>query len=232
MAKKNFTRYFNITEWWEIYPNVCPQTRLLLNADGTPDPRNIKLPDGGVRLRFLGPVPKWYAQREKVYQEIFGPLRSNVPNPIEHLIQDKDNMFGGLYIMSDILYPEYKGAAYSGIATSTKMAKKNGNSIFGVGTLQRNWTHVMKLLGRHESVNVTCPEFWLDHVQARKDRMAPSDLSDVKFSFFIDYEHAKEELEAIEDALADHRLGKHGAKFPVNRHPASPLTDFGDTLPI
>jgi hypothetical protein len=228
---KTFTVYFNVTDIWEIYPNVCPKTRMLLTEDGKVDERNIKLPDGGVRLRFQGPVPKWYAKREEVFQLAFGKLPSSRPNPIEHLIQDKDNMFGGVYIMADSLYPEHRGSAYSGIGTSSRKAK-GGTSPFGVGTLQRNWTHVMKLLGRHASVNVKAPDYWLEHVANRHERMAPDDLSDVKFSFYIDYTSTKQELETIEDALADHRLGKYGVKFPVNTHPASPLTPFGNTIPI
>ena len=81
-GKKSFTwtPYFSIHDIFEVYPNVCSKTRLLLNEDGTPDARNIKLPDGGLRLRFLGKVPAWYEKREKVYAEIFGPLSSTKPN--------------------------------------------------------------------------------------------------------------------------------------------------------
>jgi len=232
MKKKlNFTRPIKYTEVFEIYKNIDPKTREVIREDGS---RGPKMPDGGVRLRFLGPVPSWYEAREKVYQKEFGPLSYNDPNPIEHLIQKKDNMFGGIYILFDALYPQCNGGAYAGIGTATKKAEdpeKAGKDPFGAGTLTRLWRHLMKLLSRHESCHTQKPEYWFDHTNRRSDSLCDSDCSDISFSIWIDYSHTKQELEILEEALQVHRLGKYGEKFPINTHPASPLQIFGK-LPI
>jgi len=36
----------------------------------------------------------------------------------------------------------------------------------------------------------------------------------------------KQQLEEVEQAYQEHRLGKYGDKFPINDLPASILTDF------
>lgn len=227
MKKKfNWTKSIKIADVFEIYKDVNTKTREFKTKDG----KIIKLPDGGVRLRFLGKVPSWYAQREKIYQEIFGDLTSDAPNPLEKFLQDKNNQFGGLYVMSDDLYPECNGGAYLGIGTSTKKST-GGNDPFGGGSISRIWKHLLKMLGRHESCKVQRPEYWTDHVENRNAGLCDPLCNDVKFSFWIDYDHSKEELEKVEDAMQDHRLGKYSKKFPVNKHPASPLTNF-ERLPI
>ena len=225
MAKRilTWTPYFNIHDLFEIYPNMDPETRELINADGT---RGPKLPDGGLRLRFLGPVPKWYAQREKTYQDIFGPLSNKQPNPIEHLIQDKDNIWGGCYIFADAFYPEFKGSGYLGIGTSGKMSDKNGNDPFGCGSLSRIWKHILKTLGRHKSCNIQLTGGWKRHAELRNRSCADPLGRDVKFAFFMDYDMTKSQLESVEQAYQEHRLGKYGSKFPINELPASILTDF------
>jgi hypothetical protein len=184
------------------------------------------MPDGGVRLRFLGPVPKWYAQRDKTYNDEFGPLTSNRPNPIEHLIQDKDNIFGGCYIYSDAFFEPCDGSGYLGIGTSGKMSDKNGNDPFGCGSLSRIWKHILKTLGRHESCNIQLTGGWKRHAETRKRSCGDPLARDAKFSFFIDYDMTKQQLESVEQAYQEHRLGKYGEKFPINELPASILTDF------
>lgn len=222
-ALPTWTPYFNIHDLFEIYPNIDPKTREVINADGT---RGPKMPDGGVRLRFLNNVPSWYAQREKTYNEVFGPLTSNRPNPIEHLLEDKNNVFGGCYIYADDFYQNHQGSGYLGIGTSGKMSDKNGNDPFGCGSLSRIWKHILKILGRHESCNVKRTGGWERHAQLRSDSMGDALARDAQFAFYIDYESTKEQLESIEQAYQEHRLGKYGSKFPINELPASILTKF------
>ena len=230
MAKQSatWTPFFSIHDLFEIYSNIDPKTREVINADGT---RGPKMPDGGVRLRFLGPVPKWYAQREKTYNDVFGPLTSTCPNPIEHLIQDKDNIFGGLYMYSDDFYEPSRGAGYIGIGTSGKMSEKNGTDPFGCGTISRIWKHILKVLGRHASCNIQLTGGWKRHQIMRQQSLGDVLARDAKFSFFIDYENTQKELGEYEQAMQEHRLGKYGTKFPINELPASKLSEF-ERLPI
>lgn len=221
--KYTWTPYFNIHDIFEIYSNIDPKTREVINQDGTKGP---KMPDGGIRLRFTGPVPSWYAQREEKYREVFGPLSSNKPNPIEHLIQNKDDIFGGCYIYADDFYPEWKGSGYLGIGTSGRKSKKNGNDPFGCGTLSRIWKHILKVLSRHESCNVKRTGGWERHAELRKISCGDPLARDSKFSFFISYDHDQQELGEFEQAYQEHRLGKYGSKFPINELPASLLTQF------
>ena len=225
MSKANptWTPYFNIHDLFEIYPNIDPNTREVINSDGT---RGPKMPDGGVRLRFLGSVPSWYAQRDKTYNDIFGPLSSTNPNPLEHLLQDKNNVFGGCYVYSDALYQKHEGSGYLGIGTSGKMSDKNGNDPFGCGSLSRIWKHILKILGRHESCNVKRTGGWERHAKLRSESTADPLARDAAFTFYIDYESTKEQLELVEQAYQEHRLGKYGSKFPINELPASILTKF------
>ena len=220
---QTWTPYYNVHDIFEIYPNIDPKTREVIREDGS---RGPKMPDGGVRLRFLGPVPKWYARREEQYQKEFGPLSSNNPNPIEHLIQKKDEMFGGLYVYSDAFYPDCDGSGYIGIATSGKVSKKNGNDPFGCGTLSRIWKHILKALGRHESCNIQLTGGWADHLQLRLDSNGDPLIRDAKFSFSIDYKNTDKTLKEYEQAYQEMRLGKYGNKFPINSLPASILTVF------
>ena len=63
MSKKQqqtWTPYFNVHDIFEIYPNINPKTRAVIFEDGS---QGEKMPDGGVRLRFLNEVPSWYAKR-------------------------------------------------------------------------------------------------------------------------------------------------------------------------
>jgi len=229
MAKKTsftWTPYFNIHDIFEVYPNVCPKTRLLLNEDGTSDERNVKLPDGGVRLRFLGKVPSWYEKRDKIYTDIFGPLTSTQPNPIEHLIQNKDDIFGGLYIYADSFYEPYQGSGYLGIGTSGRMSEKNGNDPFGCGTLSRIWKHCLKVLGRHEGCNIQLTGGWKRHVEHRKNACGDPLVRDGKFAFMINYDLNKQQLEVHEQSWQETRLGKFGCKFPINELPSSVITDY------
>ena len=230
MAKQilTWTPYFNIHDLFEIYPNIDPKTREVIRADGT---RGPKMPDGGVRLRFLGAVPKWYAQRDKTYNDEFGPLTSNRPNPIEHLIQDKDNIFGGCYVYADAFFEPCDGSGYLGIGTSGKMSDKNGTDPFGCGSLSRIHKHILKVLGRHEGSHVQLTGGWKRHAETRKRSCGDPLARDAKFSFFMDYDMTKQQLEAVEQALQEHRLGKRGSKFPINELPASILADF-ERLPI
>lgn len=223
-----WTPYFSIHDIFEVYPNIDPKTREIIKEDGT---RGTKLPDGGLRLRFLGPVPKWYEKREKIFLEEFGPLSSNHINPIEHLIQDKDNIFGGLYIYADSFYEPYNGSGYVGIATSGKQSKKNGADPFGCGTLSRIWKHCLKVLGRHAGCNVQLTGGWKTHKELRDASHADPLCRDSKFSFYIDYDQDQKQLGETESAMQEHRLGKYGSKFPINELPASVLTKFS-RLPI
>lgn len=223
-----WTPYFSIHDIFEVYPNVDPKTRAILNEDGT---QGTKLPDGGLRLRFLGPVPKWYAKREQVFAKEFGQLTSSNPNPIENLIQDKDNIFGGLYCYADAFYEPYNGSGYVGIATSGKQSNKNGNDPFGCGTLSRIWKHCLKVLGRHQGCSVQLTGGWKTHKALRDASHASPICGDSKFSFYIDYDCDQKQLAEIESAMQEHRLGKFGAKFPINELPASALHNF-DRLPI
>lgn len=218
-----WTPYFNIHDLFEIYPNVDPQTRAVIRSDGSQGP---KLPDGGVRLRFLGPVPKWYAQRDSVYQAEFGGLTSPRPNPIEQLIQDKDKIFGGCYIYSDSFYPPVSGSGYLGIATSGEQSDRNGTDPFGCGSLSRIWKHTLKTLGRHASCNIQLTGGWKRHAELRARSLGDPLARDAAFAFFIDYEMNKQQLETVEQAYQEHRLGKYGSKFPINELPASVLTAF------
>lgn len=218
-----WTPYISIHDIFEVYPNIDPNTREVIRADGT---RGPKMPDGGVRLRFLGPVPAWYSKRDKTYADEFGPLSSTRPNPIEHLIQNKDDIFGGLYIYADDFYPEHQGAGYLGIGTSGRKSKKNGNDPFGCGTLSRIWKHCLKVLGRHESCNIQLTGGWKRHFALRQRSLGDPLARDGKFAFFIDYDHEQKSLEEFEQAYQEHRLGKFGDKFPINELPASHLTDF------
>lgn len=218
-----WTPYISIHDIFEVYPNIDPATREVIRQDGS---RGPKMPDGGLRLRFLGEVPSWYAKRNATYEAEFGPLSSSRPNPIEHLIQNKDDIFGGLYIYADDFYPETQGAGYLGIGTSGRKSKKNGNDPFGCGTLSRIWKHCLKVLGRHESCNIQLTGGWKRH-KALRDRSLGDPLArDGRFAFFIDYEHEQKALEEFEQAYQEHRLGKYGIKFPINELPASHLTDF------
>ena len=230
MAKQvsTWTPFYSIHDMFEIYPNIDPKTREVINPDGT---RGPKMPDGGVRLRFLGPVPKWYAQRDKSYADVFGPLTSKNPNPIEHLLQDKDNIFGGLYMYADGFYEPYQGAGYLGIGTSGTMSDKNGNDPFGCGTISRIWKHILKVLARHESCNIQLTGGWKRHQKTRLESNGDPIARDAKFAFFIDYVHDKKGLEEYEQAMQEHRLGKYGDKFPINELPASKLGEF-ERLPI
>lgn len=229
MAKQlTWTPYFNIHDIFEVYPNIDPKTREIINEDGS---RGTKLPDGGLRLRFLGPVPKWYEKREQIFQKEFGELSSKTPNPIEHLIQDKDNIFGGLYIYADSFYEPYNGSGYVGIATSGKQSKKNGTDPFGCGTLSRIWKHCLKVLGRHQGCNVQLTGGWKVHKELRDASHADLLCRDAKFSFYIDYDQDQKQLGETESAMQEHRLGKYGSKFPINELPASVLTKFS-RLPI
>ncbi len=218
-----WTPYIPIHDLFEIYPNVDPRTREVIRADGS---RGAKLPDGGVRLRFLGSVPSWYAKRDRVYAEEFGGLSSSRPNPIEHLVQDKDKIFGGCYIYSDAFYPQSAGSGYLGIATSGEMSDKNGTDPFGCGSLSRIWKHILKTLGRHESCNIQLTGGWKRHAEMRARSLGDPLARDAAFAFFIDYEMNKSQLETVEQAYQEHRLGKFGSKFPINELPASVLTDF------
>jgi len=225
MAKQNqtWTPYFNIHDLFEIYPNIDPKTREVIRADGT---RGPKMPDGGVRLRFLGAVPKWYAQRDKTYNDEFGPLTSNRPNPIEHLIQNKDDIFGGCYVYADAFFEPCDGSGYLGIGTSGKMSDKNGNDPFGCGSLSRIWKHILKTLGRHESCNIQLTGGWKRHAETRKRSCGDPLARDAKFSFYMDYDMTKEQLEEIEQAYQERRLGQYGNKFPINELPSSVLANF------
>ena len=231
MSKKQqqtWTPYFNVHDIFEIYPNIDPNTREILRLDGTKGP---KMPDGGVRLRFLNGVPKWYAQREKIYSDEFGPLKNYNPNPIEHLIQNKDDVFGGLYCYADSFYEPYDGSGYIGIGTSGRMSSKNGNDPFGCGSLSRIWKHVLKILGRHASCNIKLTGGWKTHKELRNISQADILAGDAKFSFFIDYVSDQQTLSDYESAMQEHRLGKYGSKFPINELPASILSKF-HRLPI
>lgn len=230
MAKKThtWTPYYNIHDIFEVYPNVDPKTREIINEDGS---RGTKLPDGGLRLRFLGPVPSWYSKREKVFQDEFGDLSSKKPNPIEHLIQDKNDIFGGLYCYADAFYEPYDGSGYIGIATSGKQSNKNGTDPFGCGTLSRIWKHCLKVLGRHSGCSVQLTGGWKNHKELRDASNGDTLCRDSKFSFYIDYEHDQKYLGDLEGAMQEHRLGKFGSKFPINELPASALHNF-DRLPI
>ncbi len=225
MAKQvsSWTPFFSIHDLFEIYANIDPKTREVIRADGT---RGPKMPDGGVRLRFLCSVPKWYAQREATYAAEFGPLTSVRPNPVESLLQDKDNIFGGLYMYADDFYDPSRGAGYLGIGTSGKMSEKNGNDPFGCGTISRIWKHILKVLGRNDSCNVKLTGGWKRHFDMRNSSMGDSLARDAKFAFFIDYEHNQSELAEYEQAYQEHRLGKYGSKFPINELPASKLGLF------
>lgn len=218
-----WTPYISIHDIFEVYPNIDPNTREVIRADGS---RGPKMPDGGLRLRFLGPVPSWYAKRNATYETEFGPLSSSRPNPIEALIQNKDDIFGGLYIYADAFHPETSGSGYLGIGTSGRKSKKNGNDPFGCGTLSRIWKHCLKVLGRHESCNIQLTGGWKRHKAVRDRSLGDPLARDGKFAFFIDYEHEQKSLEEFEQAYQEHRLGKFGTKFPINELPASHLTKF------
>jgi len=231
MSKKQqqtWTPYFNVHDIFEIYPDIDPNTREVLRGGNTKGP---KMPDGGIRLRFLKGVPKWYAQREHTYSQEFGSLTSNRPNPIEHLIQNKDDVFGGLYCYADSFYEPYDGSGYIGIGTSGRMSSKNGNDPFGCGSLSRIWKHVLKILGRHESCNIKLTGGWKSHKELRNMSQADVLARDAKFSFFIDYVSEQQTLGEYESAMQEHRLGKYGSKFPINELPASVLSKF-HRLPI
>lgn len=230
MSKKiqTWTPYFSIHDIFEVYPNIDPKTREVIREDGTKGP---KMPDGGVRLRFTGGVPNWYAQREKVYQEEFGPLTSKNPNPLEHLLQNKDDIFGGLYCYADSFFEPYDGSGYIGIGTSGRMSKKNGNDPFGCGSLSRIWKHVLKVLGRNDSCNIKLTGGWKVHKELRNASQGDPLARDAKFSFYIDYDSDQKTLGDYESAMQEHRLGKYGSKFPINELPASVLTKF-QRLPI
>ena len=225
MAKKTstWTPFFSIYDLFEVYPNIDPKTREVIFADGT---RGPKMPDGGVRLRFLGPVPAWYAQRNKTYEEVFGPLTSTRPNPIEHLLQNKADIFGGLYMYADDFYPATSGAGYLGIGTSGRMSKENGTDPFGCGSLSRIWKHILKTLGRHASCNVKRTGGWERHAKLRSESCGDPLARDGKFAFFMDYTMTQTQLAEYEQAYQEHRLGKYGCKFPINELPASVLGDF------
>jgi hypothetical protein len=221
--QSTWTPFFNIHDLFEIYPNIDPVTREVIRADGTLGP---KMPDGGCRLRFLGPVPRWYAQRDKIYRDEFGALSSTQPNPIEALIQDKDAIFGGLYMYADAFYEPQRGAGYLGIGTSGKMSDKNGTDPFGCGSLSRIWKHTLKILGRHESCNIQLTGGWKRHHRMRQDSLGDPMARDSRFAFFIDHVHTQSELAEYEQAYQEHRLGKYGHKFPINELPASKLSEF------
>jgi len=228
MKTLTWTPYISIHDIFEIYPNINPKTRAVLLEDGS---QGEKMPDGGVRLRFLNGVPAWYSKRNDVYEKTFGPLTSKNPNPLESLIQDKNNIFGGLYLFADSLYEPYNGGGYVGIGTSGKMSKKQGNDPFGCGSLSRIWKHILKTLGRHESCSIQLTGGWKNHHELRQKSLADPLGKDCKFSFYIDYTSNQEQLGDLETAMQEHRLGKYGSKFPINELPASVLTKF-ERLPI
>ena len=219
----SWTPFFSIHDIFEIYPNIDPKTRSIIGSDGS---LGTKLPDGGIRLRFLGSVPSWYAKRELIYSQEFGPLSSKRENPFENLLQDKDNLFGGLYMYADDFYEPYRGAGYLGIGTSGKMSIKNGADPFGCGTISRIWKHTLKVLGRHSGCGVQLTGGWKRHFELRHQSYGDLLARDVRFAFFVDYEHTQDELLEYEKAYQEHRLGKYGSKFPINELPASRLSEF------
>ena len=218
-----WTPFISIHDIFEIYPNIDPLTREIVRPDGS---RGPKMPDGGVRLRFIGPVPKWYAGRNKIYEAEFGPLSSTRPNPLEPLLQNKEDIFGGLYVYADDFYEPCQGAGYLGIGTSGRMSEKNGNDPFGCGSLSRIWKHILKILGRHSSCNVSLTGGWKRHFELRSQSLGDPLARDAKFAFFIDYDHNKLALGEYEQAYQEHRMGKYGSKFPINELPASKLNRF------
>ena len=111
------------------------------------------------------------------------------------------------------------------------MSDKNGTDPFGCGSLSRIHKHILKVLGRHEGSHVQLTGGWKRHAETRKRSCGDPLARDAKFSFFMDYDMTKQQLEAVEQALQEHRLGKCGSKFPINELPASILTDF-ERLPI
>jgi hypothetical protein len=226
MAQYNWTPYYSIHDIFEVYSCVDPRSRQLLLESGEPDPRNVKLPDGGLRLRFLGPVPQWYEKRDRVYRDLGLGFSHSRPNPLESLIQLKEDCFGGLYIYADAFHEPWQGSGYLGIATSGRMSSKNGTDPFGCGTLSRIWKHTLKVLGRHESCNIQLTGGWRRHKSLRDQLLGDPLCRDSRFAFVINYDLNKSQLETHEQSWQETRLGRFGSKFPINELPSSVITDY------